>query len=102
MQSKTNRMYSALICFSKTAKQLLLQSWLLGKISSNVFTIAGTKVQSHNWNSCYQLGPTVRSITIHKSQTVFSSASEIYNILEKKNHTNRTQNLNTKGVNRNC
>lgn len=34
-----------------------LQSWLLGKISSNVFTIAGRREQSHNPNTYYQLGP---------------------------------------------
>lgn len=98
-------MYSALISirFSETAKQLFLQSWLLGKISSNVFTIAGKKVQSRNPTTYYQLGPTVRSITIHESQTVFYSALESDNgkqHLEEK--TNHTQKLNAKGVKRNC
>lgn len=52
-------------------------SW--AKISSNVFTTACKKIQSHKPNTYYQLGPTGRSITIYESQTLFYSAPESYN-----------------------
>lgn len=49
---------------------------LPGKISSNVFTIAGTKLQCHNRGTYYQLGPTGGSVTIHKSLTGFYSGQK--------------------------
>ncbi len=77
-----------------SARQQNCTAGSLVQISTNVFTIVGQKVQSRNPNSYYQLEPTMGSITIHKSQTVFSSA--VGSNTWKK--INRTENLNNNGV----
>lgn len=72
-------MNTALRLLLQDSKTTISAELAPGQISSNVFTIAGKKIQSHNPNTYYQLGPTVRSIIIHESQTVFYSAAESYN-----------------------